>query len=152
MSVASGRNSAYISLMHYTSWDKLRWASEMVSSQRAVLARGRASWVPYAHHYSHTLRERYYTLLSNAQVYVHSEDAPHWIKNATDRYWALVGYVHSESAPRWVKSATERYYALRGKYGYYALRNALRYKYELAQARREIRRSSHLKPGLSKRR
>jgi hypothetical protein len=152
MSVASNRNNPYISLMHYTSWDKLRWASEVVSSQRAILARGRASWVLYANRFSHALRNRCYALLSDAQVYVHSEEAPTWIKNATDRYWALVRYVHSESAPRWVKSATKRYYAFRGKYGYYVLRNALRYKYELAQARREIRRSGRLKPTLSKRR
>jgi hypothetical protein len=152
MSVASDRNSAYISLMHYTSWDKLRWASEMVSSQRMILARGRSSWVPYANHLPHTLRNRFYSLLSDAQVYVHSEDAPRWIKNATNRYWDLVRYVYSESAPPWLKNAPKGYYAIRGKYGYYALRNALRYKYELAQARREMRRSSHLKPGLSQRR
>jgi hypothetical protein len=145
--------------MQYVSPEKLWWASEVVSSQRAILARGRSSWVPYAYYYphilrerSHILRERYYALRSNAQLYVHSEDAPRWIKNTTDRYWALVRYVHSESAPGWVRNATERYYALRGKYGYYALRNALRYKYELTQVRREMRRSSHLKPGLSKRR
>jgi hypothetical protein len=132
MNVARGRSTSYVSWMEYASQDKLRWASEVVRSHRAILGRTKAFWIPYAG--CHIVRHRYYTLLSNAQVYVHSEDAPHWIKNATDRYWALVGYVHSESAPRWVKSATERYYALRHEYGYYALR----YKYELAQARRQV--------------
>ncbi len=139
-----------MSWMEYASPDKLRWADEVVGSRRAILGRGKAFWLPYAGY--HVLRERYYSLRSDAHAYVHSEDAPPWIKNATDRYWALVRYVYSESAPRWVRNATEKYYVLRGKYGYYALRNALRYEYELAQARREIRRSSHLKPGLSKRR
>ncbi len=132
MNVARSRGSAYVSSMFYVSWDKLRWASEVVRSHRAILGRTKAFWIPYAGYY--VARDRYYTLLSNAQVYVHSEGAPSWIKNATDRYWALIRYVHSESAPRWVKSATERYYALRHEYGYYALR----YKYELAQARRQV--------------
>jgi Acetyltransferase (GNAT) domain len=135
--VARSRGSACVSMMHYASWDKVRWASEVVSSRRAILGRSNAFLVPYAAYYSHTLREHYYTLRSEAQVYVHSEDAPRLIKNATDRYWALVRYVYSEDAPRWIKSATERYYALRREYGYYALR----YKYELAQARRQIRRN-----------
>ena len=135
MNIARRRSNAHVSWMEYASPDKLRWAAEVVSSHRAILGRSKAFWVPYAGFY--VLRERYYTLRSNAQVYVHSQDAPRWLKNATDRYWALVGYIHSESAPRWVKSATERYYELRQEYGYYALR----YKYELAQARREIRTS-----------
>ena len=138
MNVACSKGSGYVSWMHYVSPEKLRWASETVSSQRAILARGRSSWVPYANHYSHTLRDRYYSLRSEAQVYVHSEDAPRWVKNATNRYWDLVRYVHSESAPSWVKTATNRYYALRHEYGYYELR----YKYELAQARRGVQRSN----------
>jgi hypothetical protein len=56
-------------------------------------------------------------------------------------------YPYSDSAPAWLKTATESYYALRREYGYYALR----YKYELAQARRQMRRSSHLTSSLSKR-
>ena len=95
--------------------------------------------MPYANRFSRTLRNRYYTLLSDAQVYVHSEDAPTWIKKATKAYYALVIYPYSEGAPKWVKKATKGYYALRGEYGYYALR----YRYELAQARREMRRSNH---------
>jgi Acetyltransferase (GNAT) domain len=134
--VARSRGSACVSSMFYASWDKLRWADEVVSSHRAILGRTRAFWVPYAG--CHVLRQRYYTLLSEAQVYVHSEGAPRWIKKATEGYYALLSYPYSESAPRWVKSATERYYALRHEYGYYALR----YKYELAQARRQIRRSN----------
>jgi hypothetical protein len=136
MNVASGRSNAYISWMEYASADKLRWASEVVSSHRAILGRTKAFWVPYAAYY--LLRERYYILRSEARSYVYSEDAPRWIKNAVDRYWTLVRYVHSERAPRWVKTATESYYALRHEYGYYALR----YRYELARARREIRKSN----------
>ena len=146
MNVARGTSNAYVSWMHYTSPEKLRWASEVVSSHRAILGRGRASWVPHASYYYHILRDRYYALRSNAQLYVYSEDAPRWVKKATQRYHALVLYPYSESAPRWVKSATERYYALRHEYGYYALR----YKYELAQARRQLRGSSHLTPRPSK--
>jgi hypothetical protein len=134
--VAHSKGSAYVSSMFHASWDKLRWADEVVSSHRAILGRTKAFWVPYAG--CHVLRARYYALLSNAQVYMHSEDAPSWIKKAIESYYALLSYPYSQSAPRWVKSATERYYELRHEYGYYALR----YKYELAQARRQIRRSN----------
>jgi hypothetical protein len=136
MNVARSRGSAYVSLMFYVSWDKLRWASEVVSSHHMILGRGRIFWVPYAGYY--VLRHRYYALRSKAQVYVHSEGAPRWIKKATQSYYALVRYPYSESAPRWVRSATDRYYALRGKYGY----GWLRYRLELARARRQIRRGN----------
>jgi hypothetical protein len=122
--------------MFYVSWDKLRWASEVVSSHHMILGRGRTFWVPYAGYY--VLRHRYHALGSKAQVYVHSEDAPRWIKKATQGYYTLVRYPYSESAPRWVRSAADRYYALRGKYGY----GWLRYRLELARARRQIRRSN----------
>jgi hypothetical protein len=147
MEVASERGSAYVSWMEEASPDKLRWADEVVKSHRAILGRKRASsWLPYAGY--HVVRHRYWTLRSDAHVYVHSEGALRWIRKATERYNSLQGYVYSEGAPRWVKKATQGYYALRGEYGYYALR----YKYELARARREMRRSSHLRPGPSKRR
>jgi len=136
INVAHGRGSAYVSLMFYASWDKLRWADELITSRRAILGRGRAFWIPYAGYY--LLRNRYYSLLSEAQSYVHSEDAPRWIKSVTERYYALQSYVHSEGAPQWVKKATDRYWALRREYGY----GWLRYKYELARARREIRSSN----------
>src|SRR5215210_960855 len=55
MNVASSRGSAYVSWMQYVSPEKLRWADEVVRSQRAILARGRSSWVPYAYYYPHTL-------------------------------------------------------------------------------------------------
>jgi hypothetical protein len=122
--------------MNGASREKLRWASEVVRSQRAILSRSRAFWVPYAGYY--LARERYYALLSQAQVYLHSEQAPRWLENAIKRYYALVLYPYSEEAPRWVRNATEKYYALRHDYGYYALR----YKYELAQTQRRIRRST----------
>jgi hypothetical protein len=136
--VAHRQSNAYVSLMFHASWDKLRWASEVVSSHRAILGRSKAFWIPYAGYY--LARDRYYSLLAKAQVYVHSEDAPRWIKKSTESYYALMLYPYSESAPRWVRSATERYYALRREYGYHALH----YKYELAQARRQIRRSKDL--------
>jgi hypothetical protein len=137
MEVAHRRSNAYVSLMFHASWEKLRWASEVVSSHRAILGRSKASfWVPYAGYY--LVRHRYYALLSDAQVYVHSEDAPRWVKKATASYYALVLYPYSEGAPSWVRSATDRYYALRREYGYYALR----YKYELARARQQIRGSN----------
>ena len=129
--VARSRGSAYVSMMFYVSWDKLRWASEVVSSHRAILGRSKAFWIPYAGYF--ILRDRYYTLRSKAQVYVHSEEAPSWIKKATESYYALVLYPYSESAPAWVRGATERYYALRAKYGY----GWLRYTLELARARRQ---------------
>src|SRR5918998_286237 len=138
--VANRRSSAYVSMMFHASWDKLRWADEVVKSHRAFFARSRASsfllWVPYAG--CHVLRDRYHAILSDAQVYVHSERSPRWLKKATQGYYALQSYPYSEGAPRWLKSATEKYYALRHEYGYYALR----YKYELAQARRETRKSN----------
>jgi CelD/BcsL family acetyltransferase involved in cellulose biosynthesis len=136
MDVAHRRGGAYVSWMEYASRDKLRWASEVVSSHRAILGRTKAFWVPYAGYY--VMRERYYALRSNAQVYVHSEGAPWWIKKAIESYYALVLYPYSESAPGWIRRATQRYYALRIRYGY----GWLRYKYELARARRQIRRSN----------
>jgi hypothetical protein len=138
MEVAHRRSNAYVSLMFHASWEKLRWASEVVSSHRAILGRSKAFWVPYAGYY--LVRHRYYALLSDAQVYVHSEDAPRWVKKATASYYALVLYPYSEGAPSWVKNLTERYYALRGKYGY----GWLRYRFELARARRQMHRDNHL--------
>jgi CelD/BcsL family acetyltransferase involved in cellulose biosynthesis len=139
MEVAHRRSNAYVSLMFHASWEKLRWASEVVSSHRAILGHTRAFfWVPYAGYY--VVRNRYYTLRSKAQVYVHSEDAPRWVKKATASYYALVLYPYSEGAPSWVKNLTERYYALRGKYGY----GWLRYRFELARARRQMHRDNHL--------
>jgi hypothetical protein len=136
MNVASSRASANVSWMYYISNDKLRWASEVVSSHRVILGRGWGLGLPYAGYY--VLRERYYALRSEARLYPHSESAPRWVKNATQKYYALLSYVHSESAPRWVKNATERYWDLRRKYGY----GWLRYNYELARAHREIRRKA----------
>jgi hypothetical protein len=135
INVARGRDNAYVSLMDYASRDKSRWADELVTSRRAILGRGRAFWIPYAGY--HTLRDGYYSLSSKAQLYVHSEDAPGWLKTATHGYYALQSYVHSEGAPRWVRKATHGYYALRREYGYHALL----YKYELLRARREKPRS-----------
>jgi hypothetical protein len=48
-------------------------------------------------------------------------------------------YPYSEEAPRWVRKATERYWELRSKHG----SGVLRYKYESARVRREISRSSN---------
>jgi hypothetical protein len=139
--VANRRGSDRVSAMFHASWDKLRWASEVVKSHRAVLGRTKAFWVPYAG--CHVVRERYHALLSDAQVYVHSEGAPRWVKRATEGYYALQSYPYSEGAPRWVSKATEKYYALRGKYGY----GWLRYKYRLARARRRFTRPTpHANP------
>jgi hypothetical protein len=136
MNVAGSKGSRYVSFMDGTSRHKLRWASEIVSSRRAILGRGRAFWLPYAGYY--LLRDRYYALQSEVQSYPHSESAPGWIKNATQRYYALQSYVHSDDAPRWVKGATKRYWDLRYKYGY----GWLRYEYELARVRREVQRTN----------
>jgi hypothetical protein len=135
INVARGRDNAYVSLMDYASRDKSRWADELVTSRRAILGRGRAFWIPYAGYY--TLRDRYYTLLSEAQSYVHSEGAPRWVKKATHGYYALQSYAYSEDAPKWVRKATDGYYALRREYGY----GWLRYNYRVARARRERPRS-----------
>jgi hypothetical protein len=135
--VAHSKGSAYVSWMHYVSQDKLRWATEVASSHRTILGRKRtSSWAPYAGY--HFLRERYYALRSGVQVYIHSEDAPRWVKRATQRYYALMLFPHSEVAPAWVKSATRSYYALRARFGY----GWLRYRLELARARRQIGRSN----------
>jgi Acetyltransferase (GNAT) domain len=135
MNVASPSN-AYVSWTLETTWEKLRWASEVVSSHRAILGRGRPFWIPYAGYF--VMRAGYYSLRSDAQVYVHSDSAPQWIKGAMERYYALQTHIHSECAPRGIKSALKRYYALRSKYGY----GWLRYNYELARTRRGARRTS----------
>ncbi|MDQ3692424.1 MAG: GNAT family N-acetyltransferase [Chloroflexota bacterium] len=132
MNVAGSQGSAYVSWMDGTSRDKRRWATEEVTSRRAILGRSRAFWGPYAGY--HLLRERYFGL----QLYVHSEGAPRWIKKATERYYALQSFIYTDDAPRWIKSATERYWELRQKYGY----GWLQYKYELARVRREMQRST----------
>jgi len=135
--VAYSKGSAYVSWMHYVSQDKLRWASEVVTSQRAILGRKRVSlWAPYAGYY--LLRDRCRALRSETQSYMHSESAPGWIRNATQRYYALLSYVHSEDAPLWIKSATQRYWKLRGKYG----SGWLRYKYENARASRQMEKNT----------
>jgi hypothetical protein len=132
MNVARGRSTPYVSFGD-PAGNKVRWGDEVVPSYRVLLGRNSASWLPYAAY--HALRDGYHSLRSAAQLYVHSESAPRWLKKATDHYYALQSYVYSEEAPRWVKKATDGYWALRSKYGYWALR----YKYELARARREAR-------------
>ena len=146
--VARGRGNPYVSFMDGTSWDKLRWASEVVSSHRAILGRRRASlWLPYAGY--HVLRDRYLALRSKVQVIAHSESAPPWVRNAIERYYTLLRrHVHSESAPRWIRSVTERYWQLRGVYGY----GWLRYRFELARTRRDTHRSNYLARARSNRR
>jgi CelD/BcsL family acetyltransferase involved in cellulose biosynthesis len=126
--LARDTGSPDVSSMDGTSHDKLRWASEVVSSHRAILGRSKAFWVPYAGYY--LLRNRYYSLRSKVQVYVHSEDAPRWIKKTVQGYYALVLYPYSESAPGWIRSATDSYWELRHKYGF----GILRYKYESVRA------------------
>jgi hypothetical protein len=140
-----------VSFMDGATRDKLRWADEVVKSHRAILGRpGGPSpyffWVPYAG--CHLLRERYFALLSGAQVYVHSEGAPPWVKKATQRYYALVLYPYSEGAPTWIKKANHGYWQLRHKYGF----GILRYKYETIRASRGMRcQSNHLIRMLNKR-
>ena len=136
MNVARDRSNPYVSFGD-PAGDKMRWADEVVPSYRAILGHNSASWIPYAAY--HALRDRYYGLRSEAQLYAHSENAPRWVRKATDTYYTLQSYAHSEDAPRWVKKATDGYWALRHEYGYWTLR----YKYDLARARREARRSSN---------
>ena len=140
MNVASGRDAAYVSLTNYAIQEKLRWADEVVPSHRAILGRNSAYWIPHAGY--HAMRDGYYRLISKAQLLIHSEGAPQWIRKVTHGYYALQSYVHSEGAPQWVRKATHGYYALRHEYGY----RALRYKYDLAQARRETRRTKGSRP------
>jgi len=134
--LARRMNTSYVSWMFYISQDKMRWASEVVRSHRLILGRTNALWVPYAGY--HVSRDRYYSLLASAQVYVHSKEAPNVVRKAMTGYYGLQSYVHSEGAPRWVKSITNAYYAIRHAYGYYALQ----YKYELIRTRRQMRGSS----------
>jgi CelD/BcsL family acetyltransferase involved in cellulose biosynthesis len=136
MNVVRGRSVPYVSFGD-PAGDKVRWGDEVVPSHRAILARNWTFWILYAAY--HAMRRGYHALRSEAQLYAHSEAAPRWLKKATDRYYALQSYVYSEDAPRWLKKATEGYWALRSKYGY----GWLRYKYELARARQETRRSTN---------
>ncbi len=140
LNIAGSQGSAYVSWMDGTSSAKLRWATEVVTSRRAILGRSTAFWLPYAG--SRILRERSYALRGEAQGYVHSESAPRWIKQATERYYALQGYLYSDDAPRWVKRATARYWELRSRYGY----GWLPYQFERARVRREMRRSNTSRP------
>jgi hypothetical protein len=111
--------------------DKLRWASEVVSSHRILLGRaGAPSWAPYAG--CLLLRDRAGALRSRAQAFVHSGGAPAWLRGAARRYYSLVGYAHSEDAPAWLRAATQGYWKLRGRYGY----GWIRYSLESARARR----------------
>jgi CelD/BcsL family acetyltransferase involved in cellulose biosynthesis len=132
--VARNRSSAYVSMMHHASWDKLRWASEVVSSHRAILGRRRAFLAPYAGYFM--LRKQYYALRSGVQLRLHSDSNPLCVEKAMEKYYRLLSFIYSESAPRWIRGATKRYWDLRHKYGY----GWLRYNYELARARRQIRR------------
>jgi CelD/BcsL family acetyltransferase involved in cellulose biosynthesis len=134
LEVARGKSSQYVSFMDGATPDKLRWASEVVSSHRITLGRKRtSSWLPYAAYY--ILRERCRALRSQTQSYMHSEGAPWWISNATRSYYTLLSYVNSEDTPPWIQSATQRYWELRGKYGY----GWLRYEYELIRARQQMK-------------
>jgi CelD/BcsL family acetyltransferase involved in cellulose biosynthesis len=135
-SIAYSRGSPNVSFMDGTSTHKLRWASEVVTSQRVLLGRRRVFWIPYFSY--HGLRTRYYALRSEAESYVHSESAPRWIKNTTEQYYALQRHIQSEGSPQWIKNATARYDALRRKYGY----GWLRYQYELAWIRWEMRKTN----------
>jgi hypothetical protein len=134
--LARRMNTSYVSWMFYISQDKMRWASEVVRSHRLILSRTNALWVPYAGY--HVSRDRYRTMRSKAQVYVHSEEAPNVVRKAMKAYYSLQSYVHSEGSPRWVKKITNAYYAIRHAYGYYALQ----YKYELIRTRRQMRGSN----------
>lgn len=55
---------------------KLRWNPEKVDNHRLILGKNRFSFAPYA---------AYHLLRSEAAQYAKSEDAPAWVKFATDR-------------------------------------------------------------------
>ena len=78
VSIARGRNSKLLDLGAGKEPYKQRWSSETIPTCRMILGRSSISYGPYAGY--HALRSRIKRYL------YYSEDAPLWIRNASDIY------------------------------------------------------------------
>jgi CelD/BcsL family acetyltransferase involved in cellulose biosynthesis len=76
MNVAFERGSPAVNMLRGEEPQKLRWNPEIVVNHRLILSRNRISFAPYA---------AYHLLRSKAAEYAKSEDAPAWIKPATEQ-------------------------------------------------------------------
>jgi CelD/BcsL family acetyltransferase involved in cellulose biosynthesis len=103
INVALERNCARLDLLRGEEPYKVRWASEVVASHRAILGRSRAPWAPYA---------AYYVLRSRAKRYANSDEVPPWVNDAVDKSRVLrrkvKHYANEEHRPRWVNAAINR--------------------------------------------
>jgi CelD/BcsL family acetyltransferase involved in cellulose biosynthesis len=80
LDIAASRDSRYLDLLEGDEEYKLRWASEVVTNSRLILSRNPVFWALYA---------SYHVMRSKTRAYLHSEDAPQWLKDAAGRYRAL---------------------------------------------------------------
>jgi CelD/BcsL family acetyltransferase involved in cellulose biosynthesis len=101
--VALERNCACLDLLRGEEPYKLRWASRVVASHRAILGRRRVPWTPYA---------AYFVLRSRAKRYANSDEVPSWINDAVNRSRVVrrkvKRYANEEHRPRWVNAAIDR--------------------------------------------
>jgi len=70
-----------VNLMRGVAQHKLRWNPKIIDNHRLILGQDRVSFAPYA---------AYHLLRSEAAQCAKSEDAPAWIKFATDRLKGLL--------------------------------------------------------------
>jgi CelD/BcsL family acetyltransferase involved in cellulose biosynthesis len=80
LDIAASRDSRYLDLLEGDEEYKLRWASEVVTNSRLILSRNPVFWALYA---------SYHVMRSKTRAYLHSEDAPQWLKDAAGKYTAL---------------------------------------------------------------
>ena len=103
INVALERNCACLDLLRGEEPYKVRWASKVVATHRAILGRSRAPFAPYA---------AYIVLRSRAKRYANSDEVPSWVNDAVDRSRVLRRkvrhYANEEHRPRWVNAAINR--------------------------------------------
>jgi CelD/BcsL family acetyltransferase involved in cellulose biosynthesis len=80
LGIAASRDSRYFDLLQGDEEYKLRWSSEVVTNSRLILSGNPVFWALYA---------GYYVMRSKTWAYLHSEDAPQWLKDAAGKYRAL---------------------------------------------------------------
>jgi CelD/BcsL family acetyltransferase involved in cellulose biosynthesis len=73
LDIAASRDSRYLDLLEGGDEYKLRWASEVVTNSRLILSGNPLFWALYA---------GYHVMRSKTRAYLHSEDAPQWLKDA----------------------------------------------------------------------
>jgi CelD/BcsL family acetyltransferase involved in cellulose biosynthesis len=100
---ALDRSCSTVDLLRGEEPYKLRWASKVVATHRAILGRSRGPWRPYA---------AYYVLRSRAKRYVNSDEVPSWVTAALVRSRVLrrkvMRYANEEHRPRWINAAINR--------------------------------------------